>query len=143
MDQLDEEIVNLVDAGTIKYTALAKRLGIPISTVHMRMKKLEDAGVIRYYRGEIDWRKTGLNLSAYILISIDVDTLKRIKKTQEKLLKELLAVPFVREGCIVTGEDDLLIKVVAKDTTDLRDIILGNLGQIEGISKSKTMIVLD
>ena len=143
MDQLDEEIVNLLDTGTIKYTALAKKLGIPISTVHMRIKKLEGAGVIKHYRGEIDWKKTGLTLCAYILISIDVDTLKRIKKTQEKLLGELLAVPFVREGCIVTGEADLLIKVVAKDTADLREIILGSLGQIEGISKSKTMIVLD
>lgn len=143
MDDLDEEIVYLLDTGIIKYTSLAKKLRIPISTVHSRIKKLEATGVIKYYRGEIDWKKTGLNLSAYILINIDVDTLKRIKKTQEELLKELIEVPFVREGCIVTGEADLLIKVVTKDTTDLRDVILNNIGQIEGISKSKTMIVLD
>jgi DNA-binding Lrp family transcriptional regulator len=143
MDKLDEEIVNLVSNGCVRYTNISRKLGIPTSTAHARIKRLEKSGVIRGYRGEIDWKKAGLGLTAYILVNIDVDVLKRMDITQERLLKRLLAVPFVTGGDIITGESDLLIRVVAKDTTDLREIILGHIGQIGGIAKTKTMIVLD
>lgn len=143
MDYLDDEILHLVDRGNIRYTSISKKLGIPTSTAHARIKKMEKSGIIRRYTGDIDWKKAGLPLSCYILVNIDVDTLKRVHTTQEKLLKQLLLVPYVKEGNIITGEADLLIKVIAKDTTDLRDILLNHIDQIEGIAKTKTMIVLE
>ena len=55
MDSLDEELIANVDSGIIKYTALSKKMNVPLSTVHFRMKKLEKEKVIKYYKGEIDW----------------------------------------------------------------------------------------
>ncbi len=143
MDDLDDEILHLLDKGNVRYTSISKKLGIPTSTAHARIKKMEKSGIIRRYRGDIDWKKAGLPLSCYILINIDVDVLKRLHTTQEKMLRQLLAIPYVKEGNIITGDADLLIKVIAKDTTNLGDILLNHIDRIEGIAKTKAMIVLE
>ena len=142
MDELDERIIEEIDAGEIRYTALARRLHMPISTVHNRIKKMEKDKIIEGYKGQINWKKAGLGLSAYILINIDVGLLKKIGKTQDTLLKELLGIAYVKEGCIITGEADLIVKIVSKDSMQLKDIILDDIGSIQGIIKTKTMIVL-
>ena len=142
MDEIDEELVNAASSGKIKYTSLSKGLNLPLSTVHFRMKKLEKDGVIRSYKADIDWAKAGYALTAFILINIDVNLLKSIKKSQDKLLKELLSVEYVREGYVITGEADLLVKVMARDTAHFKDILLNYIDSKEGVVRTKTAIVL-
>lgn len=142
MDELDESIIEYVDKGTIRYTTLAKKLNVPLSTVHVRMKKLEKDGTIRYYKGEIDWKKAGLPLTAFVLINTDVSLLKQLKKTQDMMLKELLKMPYVKDGYIITGDADMLIKIIAKDTQHLKEILLQAVDKIEGIVNTKTIIAL-
>jgi DNA-binding Lrp family transcriptional regulator len=143
MDNFDERLIDLVDSGTIRYSAIAKRMNAPLSTVHIRMKKLEKSGVIRKYKGDIDWKKAGLPLSALILISIDVNLLRELKKTQDKMLKELVSLQYVKEGYVITGEADLFVKVLARDSAHLKDILLNHIDTIEGVVSTKTMVVLD
>ncbi len=142
MDNLDEELIAHVDSGTIKYTALAKKTNFPLSTVHFRMKKLENEKIIRHYKGDIDWKKAGFPLSAFVLISIDINLLKSLRRTQEQILKELLQIMYVREGYITTGEADILVKVIAKDSSHLKEILLDYIDAKEGIVKTNTMIIL-
>ncbi len=142
MDNLDDELISNVDSGIVKYTALAKKTNAPLSTVHFRMKKLERDKIIRYYKGEIDWKKAGFQLTAFVLISVDINLLKTLKRTQGQLLKELLEIMYVREGYITTGEADLLVKVIAKDSTHLREILLDYIDAKEGIVNTNTMMVL-
>lgn len=142
MDNLDEELISNVDAGIIKYTALAKKLNAPLSTVHFRMKRLEKEKVIKYYKGEIDWKKAGFTITAIVLINVDKVVLKEKKRTQEMILKELQDVLYVREGYIITGEGDIMVKIIARDTSHLKEIILNYIDSKEGIVKTNTMIVL-
>jgi Lrp/AsnC family transcriptional regulator for asnA, asnC and gidA len=142
MDNLDEELISNVDTGIIKYTALAKKLNSPLSTVHFRMKRLEKEKVIKYYKGEIDWKNAGFTITAFVMISVDKIVLKEKKRTQETILKELQGVLYVREGYITTGDADIIIKIIAKDTSHLKDIILNYIDSKEGIAKTNTMIVL-
>ena len=142
MDNLDEELISEVDSGVIKYTALAKKTNTPLSTVHFRMKRLEKEKVIKYYKGEIDWKKAGFTITALVLISVDKIVLKNIKRTQENILEELLKVLYVREGYITTGEADIVVKIIAKDTAHLKELILRHIDSKEGIAKTNTMIVL-
>ena len=143
MDEIDEELLVSVDRGTIKYTSLAKKLNMNLSTVHFRMKKLEKEGIIKHYRGEIDWTKAGFPLVSFIFVNIDVNLLKSLGKTQEKLLKEFLGIEYVREGYIITGDQDILLRVIAKDSAHLKDILLNHIDSKEGVVKTKTVIVLD
>lgn len=142
MDNLDEELIANVDGGVIKYTALAKKTNSPLSTVHFRMKRLEKDGIIKYYKGEIDWKKAGFSMSAFVLITVDRNLLKSLKKRQDGLLKELLEILYIREGYITTGDADLIVKVIARDSAHLRDILLDYIDIREGIVKTNTMIIL-
>ncbi len=142
MDATDEGILDQVKRGTVRYSAIAKRLGVPPSTVHFRIKRLEREKVITGYRGEVDWKKAGLNITAFVFVNTDVNLLKQIKKSQGKLLDEILRVPYVEEGHIITGESDMLIKVVAKDTEHLREILMDYIDSKEGVVKTKTVIAL-
>ncbi len=142
MDEIDGELLAKADSGTIRYTALAKKLNAPLSTVHHRMRKLEKEGVIRYYKAEVDWKKAGLPFTAFVLINIDVNMLKGMRKTQDKLLKELLDLAYVKEGYIITGEADILVKVIARDTAHFKDILLNYIDATAGVVKTKTIVVL-
>jgi Lrp/AsnC family transcriptional regulator for asnA, asnC and gidA len=143
MDQFDEELLQLVDSGIIRYSDLAKKMSAPLSTVHVRMKKLEQNKVIKNYKGEIDWKKAGLPLAAFIFINIDVNLLHSMKKTQDKMLKEFLGLRYFKEGYIITGEADMLIRVIAKDSTHLKNLLLDHIDRVEGVVGTKTVVVLD
>ncbi len=142
MDEIDEDIIAAVNSGTIRYSRIAKRLGLPLSTVHFRVKRLEREKVIKYYKGEIDWKNAGLSLTAFISITIDVDLLKKLRKSQKKLLDELLDIPYVQEGYVITGDADILIKVVAKDSEHLGNMLMKQIDSKEGIVRTKTIIAL-
>jgi len=142
MDEFDEELITNIDSGVIKYTNLAKKMNAPLSTVHFRIKKLEKEKVIKYYKGEVDWKKAGFSITAYVLITVDINLLKSLNRTQDMLLKDLLSVIYVREGHITTSEADLIVKVIAKDTNHFKEILLDYIHAKAGIINTKTMIVL-
>ncbi len=142
MDSLDEELITTVDSGIIKYTALSKKMNVPLSTVHFRMKKLEKEKVIKYYKGEIDWKSAGFSIMAFVLVSVDKVILRERKRTQEMILKELQSILYVREGYIITGEGDIMVKIIARDTSHLKDIIFNYIDPKEGIVRTSTMVVL-
>ncbi len=143
MDSLDEEIIANVDSGIIKYTAISKKMNVPLSTVHFRMKKLEKEKIIKYYKGEIDWKSAGFSITAFIMIGVDKVILKERNRTQEIILKELKEIMYVREGYIITGDGDIMVKIIARDTGHLKDIILNYIDSKEGIVRTTTMIVLE
>ncbi|MGC8479114.1 MAG: Lrp/AsnC family transcriptional regulator [Candidatus Micrarchaeia archaeon] len=142
MDEFDEDIITGIDSGIIKYTTLAKKLNAPVSTVHFRIKKLEKEKIIKHYKGDIDWKKAGFSITAFVLITIDINILRSINKTQDALLKELLDILYVREGYIITSDADLIIKVIAKDTVHFKEILLDYIHSKTGIVNTKTMVVL-
>ena len=142
MDQLDDELLQLADGGTIRYSDLARKTGEPLSTVHMRMKKLEREGFIRHYRGDIDWKRAGFPITAYVFITIDVDLLKKIRKSQDNLLRELLGVVYVRDGSLITGDADILVKVMARSSDHLKELLMDHIDSKAGVVRTRTMLVL-
>ena len=117
-------------------------MNTPISTIHFRVKKLEKEKIIKYYKGEVDWKKAGYGVMAYVLISVDINMLRNLKKTQDMLLEELMQLPYVMDGNITTSEADVVLRIIAKDTQHLKEIILSNIQSKPGIVNTKTMVVL-
>lgn len=142
MDETDLKLLELADHGTTKYSLLARKLDMPLSTVHSRMKKMELDKVIKGYRADIDWKKAGLNLTAFVLIKADVGKLRDTGKTQDTLLEELLETQYVDQGYVITGEADLLIRITARDSAHLKDILLRDIDSMDGITGTRTIIVL-
>ncbi|MBI2143806.1 Lrp/AsnC family transcriptional regulator [Candidatus Woesearchaeota archaeon] len=123
------------DAGlTTKKLAIA--VSMPQTTVHNRIRRLKEAGVIKKYVAILDYRKLNKPLTAYVLLDISYEDHSQISK-------KLAAMPFVTEICAVTGANDIIIKLRAKDAEDLGEIVLKNLKRMGGVARTETMLVLE
>ena len=143
MDDLDRNILaELLKDSKIKLPKLAKKLGVPSSTLHHRIKQLEAKGIIKKWTIEIDYKKLGYGIKALILVFVDVGELKKLGRTQEDIAKELKKVPNTEHVSIITGDADLSFIIRAKDMESLRRILLERVQSIPGIQKTKTFISL-
>ena len=102
---------------------VARKTGIPITTVFNRIKSLESKGIIKGYSLEIDKKKLGKEIEAYILINIAYDS----ELHQDKFSLELKALPEVDECYVISGATNILVKVSTTDIDSLNDFIIHNL----------------
>jgi len=144
MDDKDEKILDVLKENSkLSTQRISKRTSIPITTVHNRMKKLEEDGVIKKYTVVLDHKKIGKPISAYVLINVDYKLLKQIKQTQHELTKKLKLHPAVEEACRITGGTDLIIKTRVKNIDELDDFVTRYLRNVDGVDKTQTMVILN
>jgi len=137
LDEIDHQILDLlIDNTRTAFTDIAKKLLISAGTVHVRVKKMEDAGIIKGSSLTLDYKKLGYTFIAYIGIFLE-------KTHQTKFfLKNLEAIPFVTVAHITTGKFNIFCKVRAKSTDHAKQIIF-DIDDIEGVSRTETMISLE
>ena len=134
---IDEKILAELQRNAKATTGtLAKKTGIPATTVHNRIKRMEREGIIKSYIPILDYAKLGKGISALIFISVEHKT------DQEQLAKKLLRISGVSHARIITGGFDILIEVRLGTIDELNSLITGELRKIEGVDKTQTMIVL-
>ena len=144
MDEKDEKILKLLKENSKLTTQqISKKTLIPVTTVHNRIKKLEKEGIIKRYTLELDNKKIGKSLAAFINITVDYTLLKQIKMSQYELAKKIKQHESVEEVAMVTGGTDILIKVRAKDIDELNNFVTIQLRNIDGIEKTQTMVILN
>lgn len=72
MDKKDEAIIRILERKSgLSSRSLSKMVGLPISTVHRRVKKLEREGVIKGYRAIVDYEKTTRPIGAFLLVNLE------------------------------------------------------------------------
>ena len=137
LDEIDHQILDLlIDNTRTAFTDIAKKLLISAGTVHVRVKKMEDAGIIKGSSLTLDYKKLGYTFIAYIGIFLE-------KTHQTKLvLHRLEAIPFVTVAHITTGKFNIFCKVRAKSTDHAKEIIF-LIDDVEGVSRTETMISLE
>ena len=137
LDEIDHQILDLlIDNTRTAFTDIAKRLLISAGTVHVRVKKMEDAGIIKGSSLTLDYKKLGYTFIAYIGIFLE-------KTHQTKfVLQHIEKIPFVTVAHITTGKFNIFCKVRAKSTDHAKDIIF-MIDDIEGVSRTETMISLE
>ena len=144
MDEKDEKILKLLKENSkLSTQQMAKKILMPITTIHNRIKKLEKEGIIKRYTVELNNKKVGKNVAAYIHITVDYKLLKEIKISQHELAKKLKQHEFIEEAAMVTGGTDIIIKVRVKDIDELDDFVTKRLRNINGIEKTQTMVILN
>lgn len=144
MDEKDEKILELLKENSKLTTQqISKKILIPITTIHNRIKKLEKEGIIKKYTLELDNKKIGKEIAAYIHIIVDYKSLKQIKMSQYELAKKLKQHEFVEGAAMVTGGTDIIIKVRAKNIEELDSFVTRHLRNIDGIEKTQTMVILN
>ena len=142
VDAKDRKIVEeLVKDGRQTTSQLSKKLNIPITTIHNRIKKLIKTGVIINYTINLDHNLLGRPVPAYVGITINYNVPGK-KINQTDVANHLKNVEGVYEVYILTGGSDILVKVLAKDIADLNNLVTEKLRNIDGVDKTQTSIIL-
>lgn len=135
LDRIDERLIAALAtfprAGMIQ---LARTVGVARNTAQAHLDRLLTAGVITGFGPELDLRRVGYGVSAFVALEIaqgrasDVD-------------EQLLAIPEVVEAYMTTGPSDLLCRVVARDNDHLGQVI-SRILDVPGISRTTTSLIL-
>ena len=135
LDDIDKQILRILeeDART-PFSKIAKMLNLSESTIHIRIKRLKENGVIKGFYVDVDPEKIGYNVMAFVLIKAD-------PKKYENILKTISGYKEVYEIFDVTGEYYALLKVRVKSREELASV-LDKIGNMEGVTSTYTMFVL-
>lgn len=118
MDDLDRHIIRtLADDARTPYAQIARQLGVATATVHQRVRRLRDRGVIRGFRLELDWEAVGLPVSAVVSIQSRADA------SLGEVAAALRSIPHVVSCVAVTGEFDLFATVRARSSEHLGELV--------------------
>jgi Lrp/AsnC family transcriptional regulator, leucine-responsive regulatory protein len=143
LDEKDKKILTLlIENSNLSTQKIAKKTNIAITTVHNRIKKLKKLGVIKNYTINVDKKKLGKNLFAYILVDVDNKALKNSKISQEQLARKIKNIDIVEEVSVIGGGSDIILKVSVEDIDQLNDFIMNKLRSFDAVDSTKTMIVL-
>ena len=137
LDATDQSILDMLIENTrTPFTDIAKKHGISAGTVHVRVKKMEEAGIITGSSLRLDYNKLGYSFIAYVGIY-----LQKTSQTQF-VLERINEIPSVTVAHVTTGKFNIFCRIRAKNTTHAKDIIY-KLDDIEGVTRTETMISLE
>ena len=135
VDELDARLIATMRANPrVGLLEVARQLGVARGTVQARLAKLESAGVITGHGPEIDPHALGYSVSAFVLIELAQGRLAEAVQVME-------AMPEVLEADGVSGPQDLICRVVARDTEHLQEVV-NQLLQTPAIRRCTSYIVL-
>jgi len=138
IDQIDQKILSsLVKNARMPYLEIARDCGVSGAAIHQRVKRLENNGVITGSRLLVKPQALGLNVCAFISVS-----LSEANKYPE-VVEALKHVREIVECHFVTGKAALLLKVYCFDNDHLMEVLLNTIQKIKYIQSTDTMISLD
>lgn len=136
VDRKDRKLLSILLLNSReKLVDLAAALDISVTAVNKRLRKLEKMGIIRRYSVNLDFTKLGFGIIA--LVRMAIEPAKR-----NDVINELKKVRNILEFYEVSGDYDIVAKVIARDIDEYRDRVLMRLSKIDGIKKTSSMIVM-
>jgi Lrp/AsnC family transcriptional regulator for asnA, asnC and gidA len=138
LDKLDYQIIHeMVESAGISYADLGKKLFVSGGTIHVRIKKLEEMGVVKGTKLNVDRKALGYDVIAFIGIYLEKSSL------YDTVAKELRKVPEIVRLNYTTGNYSMFAEVVCKDIQQLRRVLHDELQKIKGIERTETLISLE
>ncbi|MFM8914030.1 MAG: Lrp/AsnC ligand binding domain-containing protein [Flammeovirgaceae bacterium] len=138
VDNVDLKILELLMQNAKRpYTEVAKRINVSQGTVHVRMTKMEEAGIIDKTSLRINYSNLGYDITAFIGIYLEKSAL------YEKVLAKLKDIPEIVNIHYTTGNYSMFVKIHCRDTNHLKEVLHDKMQQVEGIERTETMISLE
>jgi Lrp/AsnC family transcriptional regulator for asnA, asnC and gidA len=138
LDQLDLKIIQqMMEDASISYADLGKKLFVSGGTIHVRIKKLQEAGIVTGSRFKADLKNLGYDVIAFIGIYLKESSL------YDAVAKELRKIPEIVRLNYTTGNYSMFAEIVCRDITELRHVLHDELQKIKGIERTETFISLD
>ncbi|HUX42465.1 MAG TPA: Lrp/AsnC family transcriptional regulator [Rectinemataceae bacterium] len=137
LDQTDRKLLDLLQGNArLSNAELAEAVGLTISSVHERVKKLERRGIITGYVARVDAEKLGKPLTAFMRLTIETTTESGIDEVHARMFEACASDPDILECHNVAGEDCFIIKVRAEGPKQLERL----LSKIRGMAKSSRSV---
>ena len=138
LDVLDRKILTiLMDDAVVPYTEIAKQLDVSAGTIHVRMKKLLEQGVVKGSLLIIDPVVIGYDICAFIGIFLDKGSAYSDVRKQMMNIQEIVDLQYT------TGVYSIFAKVLCRDTNHLREVLNEKIQPIQGIQRTETFIALE
>ena len=138
IDATDQKILSfLVNNARMPFLEIARECGVSGAAIHQRVKKMENLGIITGSRLLVKPQSIGLNVCAFVVISI-----AQANRYQE-VIDAIKKIPEVVECHFVTGRHALLLKLFCTNHDHLMEILINTIQNIPGVLQTETMISLD
>jgi Lrp/AsnC family transcriptional regulator for asnA, asnC and gidA len=137
LDELDLQILDILikDCRT-PYLEIARICHVSGGTIHVRMKKMEDLGIIKGTRILLNLPKLGYDVCCFVGIYIDKTS------SYTSVFDEISKIKEVVELHLITGDYSIFAKVICKSISDLQDLLMNKINSIQGIQRTDTFISL-
>ena len=138
IDKLDLQIINeMMHNAEISYADLGKKLFVSGGTIHVRMKKLQELGVVKGTKLQVDLKMIGYDVIAFIGIFLEKSSM------YDSVAKELKRIPEIIRINYTTGNYSIFAEIVCKDIGQLRTVLHDELQKVKGIERTETFISLE
>ncbi len=139
MEEIERKIYKeLRRDGRVKLTKLSKKLGVPVTTIHKKLKGMLKSGRIQIKALPV-FKKLGYPIKAFVLVKLDT-SLGNV--SQEDLVEKLCSMKGVVEAHVITGSWDIIAKVACKSIDELRSLVLEKFRSLRGVAATETLVVL-
>ena len=138
LDKLDLQIIHeMLEDAEISYAELGKKLFVSGGTIHVRIKKLEEFGIVKGKKLRVDLKSLGYDITAFVGIFLEKSSLYDV------VAKDLEKIPEIVRLNYTTGNYSMFLEIICKDINQLRYVLHDALQKIKGIERTETFISLD
>lgn len=138
IDKLDLQIIQqMLNNANLSYAELGKKFFVSAGTIHVRIKKLQDAGIVKGTKFNVDFKKLGYDVIAFIGIYLKESSMYDVAA------KELQKIPQMVRLNYTTGNYSMFAEIVCRDITELRHVLHDELQKVKGIERTETLISLE
>ena len=140
IDTFDLRLMDALQAdGARTNQQLAEVIRLSASQVSRRRQRLEEAGLIRRYRADLDAGRLGFGVRVFIFVSLATHSGQNAKRFADLVC----AMPEVQEAHAMTGDADYLLKLVVRDLKGLSTLVNEVLLPHESVARVRSSIVLE
>jgi Lrp/AsnC family leucine-responsive transcriptional regulator len=137
MDEIDKKIVEIIQVeGQMSYAKLGEEVGLSVSAINERLKKLQNKKIIRGWGARINAKAVGLEVLAFIFVQHDRPV------HEVNFRNEMLKIDEVEECHHVTGDWSYLMKIRVKSISDLEGVLNYKIRATKGIVRTQTVVAL-
>ena len=136
-DKLDFQILEVLMNNSKKsYAEIGKELFCSAGTVHGRVKRLEQFGIIQYQQMKVDYKKLGYDVAAFLGIYLTSSSMYEEVANKLNFVEEVTGLHYT------TGAYSMFAKIICKDTDHLMQVLHKKIQSIKGIARTETLISL-
>ena len=138
IDSVDKQILGyLLQDARMPYLEIARKLIVSGGTIHQRIEKMKEAGVIDGSQVKLNLKRLGYDVTVFLGVHL------KSTKDLPLVIEKLKTFPEVTEAYFTTGNYALLVKVNTKNISDFHGFLTGKLQSLESVQSTESFISLD